>query len=114
MQNDQLTLPGKNIWPHVNINDLGELYKLVYSGALTSKIGHGTSGYYFATTGEYTLFSAASAIGSALVDNKYSEKAQPSTFTQEEIKKYYGGSEYMGTNARAKADRSKMIGWRPK
>jgi hypothetical protein len=34
--------------------------------------------------------------------------------SEEEMKKYYGGSYYMGGNSRGRADRSKSIGWRPK
>lgn len=30
------------------------------------------------------------------------------------MKKYYGGSFYMGSNSRGRADRSKSIGWNPK
>jgi hypothetical protein len=30
------------------------------------------------------------------------------------MKKYYGGSDYMGSNARGVASRSKSIGWKPK
>lgn len=45
---------------------------------------------------------------------KFSEDAQASSFTPEEIQKYYGGLQMHGANARGVADRSKSIGWRPK
>ncbi|WRT63704.1 uncharacterized protein IL334_000627 [Kwoniella shivajii] len=109
---------GKNIWPHVKITDLGQLYQLLYTKATETKptIGHGLSGYYFGISGEYTLFGATSRIGQALVKNNLveSKETTPSTFTEEDLKKYYNGSTYMGTNSRGVADRSKSIGWKPK
>lgn len=64
--------------------------------------------------GEYTILSAANTIGTALYDNKWSDSAQSSSFTPEEIQKYYSGLQLHGANARGVADRSKSIGWRPK
>jgi hypothetical protein len=49
-----------------------------------------------------------------MAQNKFSESGQSTTFTNEEIQKYYSGSMYQGSNARGVADRSKSIGWRPK
>jgi len=105
---------GANIWPHVSITDLAELYGLVYAGALRADIGHGKSGYYLGIAGEYTYFNAASTIGGALVENGWAKEATPTSFTEEEIKKYYNGSYYAGSNSRGVADRSKSIGWKPK
>lgn len=105
---------GANIWPHVNISDIGDLYAHVYNGALRADIGHGKSGFYFGTSGEYTLLSAAQAVGQSMVENKFGNSAQPTTLTDDEVKKYYGGSYYMGGNSRAKSSRSKSIGWRPR
>jgi len=105
---------GANIWPHVSINDLAELYGLVFAGALRADIGHGKSGYYLGIAGEYTYFNAASTIGGALVENGWAKEATPTSFTEDEIKKYYNGSYYAGSNSRGVADRSKSIGWKPK
>ncbi|WWC93591.1 hypothetical protein V866_000426 [Kwoniella sp. B9012] len=109
---------GKNIWPHVKITDLASLYELVWLKATQPNptIGHGPSGYYFGISGEYTLFGATSRIGQALVKNNLiqSKETTPTTFTEADLKKYYNGSSYMGTNSRGVADRSKSIGWRPK
>jgi len=105
---------GSNIWPHVNIGDLGNLYGLVYTRAQKGDIGHGTAGYYLGIAGEYTHLSAANTIGTALANNKFAESGQSTSFTPEEIQKYYSGSTFQGSNARGVADRSKSIGWRPK
>ncbi|GFZ50738.1 hypothetical protein JCM24511_08496, partial [Saitozyma sp. JCM 24511] len=105
---------GANIWPHVNVSDVGDLYALVYNGALRKDIGHGKSGYYFGASGEYTMLAVSSAIGATLLDHKWSQTALPAPWTEDDLKKYYGGSTYMGTNSRCRADRSKSIGWKPK
>lgn len=97
----------------MHITDIGSLYSLVYSGALKGSIGHGKAGYYFGISGEYTLLSAVSALGSVLVSKKLADQSQPTTLSEEEMQKYYGGSFYMGTNSRGRADRSKSIGWKP-
>jgi hypothetical protein len=93
---------------------VGDLYALVYAGSLRTGIGHGKSGYYFGISGEYTLLSACQVIGSTLVEQGWAKESQPTTFTREDLDKYYKGSEYMGTNSRGVADRSKSIGWRPR
>lgn len=105
---------GINIWNHVNIEDIGDLFVLVYAGALSRNIGHGASGYYFGTPGEYTRAAAASIVGSTLVEKGYAKVAEPTTFTPEEIQKYYKGSSYDGTNSRGVNERSTSIGWSPR
>lgn len=105
---------GRNLWPNVHIHDLGNLYELVYQHALAGDIGHGRQGYYFGESGEHSLFGLGQAIGNALVAAKIADAAQPTTFTQEDLDKYMGGSSYLGCNSRARADHSRQIGWRPK
>ncbi|KAK4688022.1 hypothetical protein P7C73_g2097, partial [Tremellales sp. Uapishka_1] len=106
---------GLNIWNHVHISDVGDLFQLIYAGAISLSISHGTAGYYFAATGEFTYFSLASTIGSSLVELGRASSAHPTTFTQAEMDKYFGEhASTWGTNSRAKSERAKMIGWRPK
>jgi nucleoside-diphosphate-sugar epimerase len=104
---------GANIWPHVNISDIGQLFERVYTRSQKGDIGHGQSGFYLGIAGEYTLLSAARAIGTVLVEKGISQETQPTTLDEDEMKKYYGGSYYMGGNSRGRADRSKSIGWKP-
>lgn len=106
---------GQNIWPNVHINDTSELFVKVYEYSVSGKKGnHGTSGYYFAESGEYTQFALAQTIGRVLVNMKIAQDTEPTTFSQEEVDKYYNGSYYAGTNSRCRADHSRSIGWRPK
>lgn len=48
------------------------------------------------------------------MENKFGNESQPTSLSEEEIKKYFSGSYYSGSNSRGRADRSKSIGWRPK
>lgn len=43
---------GKNIWPHVHIDDLMKLYDLVFEIAKDGKGDHGENGYYFGENGQ--------------------------------------------------------------
>ncbi|GHJ86682.1 hypothetical protein NliqN6_3084 [Naganishia liquefaciens] len=106
---------GHNIWPNVHIKDVAELFMVVYDLALAGNKGnHGRQGYFFAESGEHTLFAVGQTIGQAMVKYKLTDNPEPSTFSKEEIDKYFGGSDYLGSNSRARGDRSRRIGWRPK
>ena len=105
---------GANIWGHVSIDDLKELYSLVYAGALRGDIGHGASGYYIGISGEYTWLAAAQTIGAVMLEKGWTDDAQPVGYTEEEVQKYARVSWMGGGNSRGVADRSKSIGWRPK
>lgn len=52
--------------------------------------GHGREGYYFGENGEYTLYDLAKEIGYILVKFNKSTFRDPTTFTQDEIVKYFG------------------------
>lgn len=106
---------GQNIWPNVHIDDVADLQIKLLEYALSGKKGkHGGAGYYFAESGEHTLFAVGQTIGRALVDNKITEESEPTTFTEEELKEFFAGSAYLGSNSRCRADNSRQIGWRPK
>lgn len=71
-----------------------------------------------------------------MVKYKLTDNPEPTTFSKEEIDKYFGGvrivsilssmrvadrsfipayqSDYLGSNSRARGDRSRRIGWKPK
>ena len=85
----------------------------MYQGANKGSIGHGHNGYYLGISGEYTMFGVASAIGEVMVKHGWAKEAQPTPYTEEEVKKYWGAP-WMGGNSRGVADNSKKIGWRPR
>ena len=101
---------GKNIWSNVQIDD-GEclaadtadppltsafqavnLYELIWNAILGEEdVGHGRQGFYFAENGEHHLYDVGKAIGAALKDFRLVEEAEPSSFTTEELEKYFDG-----------------------
>ncbi|KAF9266638.1 NAD(P)-binding protein [Marasmius fiardii PR-910] len=106
---------GVNLWPNVDVHELADLYSLLYDSIIKKpdQTGHGREGFYFGASGEHSLYEVGKAIGEALVDLGISQKPEPTTFSQQEIDKYFGGSPYLGSNSRCVANRSKAIGWKP-
>ncbi|KAI0661419.1 NAD-P-binding protein [Cubamyces menziesii] len=106
---------GKNIWPNVHIDDVVHLYEVLWNNVLSrEEIGHGTEGYYFAENGEHKLYDVARRIGAVLKDLSLADTDEPSTFSQEELDKYFAGSDSLGSNSRCRAERSRAVGWKPK
>ncbi|KAF9266639.1 NAD(P)-binding protein [Marasmius fiardii PR-910] len=107
---------GANVWPNVDIYELADLYNILYDSIVKKpdQTGHGREGIYFGANDEYRLYDVGRAIGEALVDLGISQNPEPTTFSQQEIDKYFGGSSYVGSNSRCVANRSKSIGWNPK
>ena len=82
-----------------------------------SKVGHGHHGYYFGENGEYTWYDLATAIGKALVKRGLSKSAEPTTFSKDELVKYFWTEDIAGiwgSNARVKAPHARSLGWQPK
>ncbi|WOO80733.1 putative protein [Vanrija pseudolonga] len=105
---------GKNLWPNVEIHDVAELYALVYRQATAPGPGdHGENGYFFGETGEYSLLQAYEAIGAQLFALGLVESPTPKPLSDDEIDKYIGGSQYPGSNSRARAVHSRRLGWKP-
>jgi len=107
---------GLNVWPNVHVDDVADLYIILFNAirANPDKVGHGRDGYYFGVNGEHTMYDVGKEVGRALVALGKSSSDEPTTFTKEDLDKYFGGSDYLGTNSRAVPNRSKSIGWAPK
>jgi hypothetical protein len=116
----------------VNFDNIpvADLYTTLYDKIVgDAETGHGRNGFYFGASGEHLLYDVGKAIGTALVALGKSESAEPTTFTQAELDKYFGvrgsfhtwvsadnslqGSPYLGSNSRCRATRSLSIGWKP-
>ncbi|EED84078.1 predicted protein [Postia placenta Mad-698-R] len=110
---------GKAIWPDVHIDDVADLY-IVLLDAITANqagVGHGWEGIYFGENGEHTWYDISKAISQALVELGVGGTDEPTSFTDEELAKYWGSVDvgnFNGTNARCRADRGRSIGWKPK
>ncbi|KAJ3024045.1 hypothetical protein HKX48_007976 [Thoreauomyces humboldtii] len=106
---------GLNLWPNVHIDDVADLYLVIFDAVRThpEKVGHGREGFYFAENGQYALIDSTRQIGRVLHELKLADTAEPSAFSEEEIKKFLGGSKYLGSNSRCKSDRGRGLGWTP-
>jgi nucleoside-diphosphate-sugar epimerase len=84
---------GRNVWPHVHVHDVAELYMVLLHQILLDpeRPGHGWNGFYFAENGTFTFLELAQAIGNALAQLEQVTNANPTSYTQEEVGKYFGG-----------------------
>jgi nucleoside-diphosphate-sugar epimerase len=84
---------GKNVWPVVHIRDTAELFAVLLDNILKNSdvAGHGWNGFYFADNGHFTYVDLAREIGSALAKLGKVREASPTTYTKEELGKYFGG-----------------------
>ncbi|RDB25574.1 Uncharacterized protein C2A9.02 [Hypsizygus marmoreus] len=105
---------GKNLWPNVHIDDVADLYVVLYDAIISNPAtGHGREGIYFAENGEISLYDVGVAISKVLVELGRGKSAEPTPFTEEEVDKYFAGIPYFGSNSRCVATRSRSIGWQP-
>lgn len=91
-----------------------DLFAAVYKHALADDSNPTETQYFIGENGEYVLGDAAAAIGAALAERNLVGSATPEPLTKDEIKTYYGGSTYGGTNSRGRGVRGRKIGWKPK
>ncbi|EJD06863.1 NAD-binding protein [Fomitiporia mediterranea MF3/22] len=109
---------GKNKWPNVHIDDVADLYIVLFDKirADVNSVPHGREGFYFGASGEHDLYEVGKAVAQALVELGRGKSPEPTTFTKEELDKYFGGSAVtvMGSNSRCVANRSLALGWKPK
>lgn len=75
---------------------------------------HGRAGFYFGENGEHSLYEVSAEVGKVMVARGKSDQAEPLTFSEQEMKKYFPNGSSLGTNSRCRADRGRAIGWKPK
>ena len=92
-----------------------DLFIIIFDAVLSSKdIGHGREGFYFGENGEHKLYDISKRISEHVVELAKAGTPEPTTFTDEECQKYFGVSvQFLGSNSRCRADRSRSIGWKP-
>ncbi|KAF6748043.1 hypothetical protein DFP72DRAFT_971947 [Ephemerocybe angulata] len=105
---------GKNIWPHVEISEVAEIYvKLLDAVVAKSNPGHGREGFYFAENGEYTFSVLGKRISEVLVELGKGTNRDVTTVSDEDAKVLanYG----LASNSRCRANRARStLGWNPK
>ncbi|KAJ7120208.1 hypothetical protein C8R44DRAFT_877656 [Mycena epipterygia] len=108
---------GKNLWPSVEIHELADLFIILYDAvqARPDSTGHGRHGLYFGASDEHRQYDLSREIAVALVEIGRGASAEPTSFTEEEAKKYFPPGLFlaMGANSRCIANRSYAIGWAP-
>ncbi|EKM58500.1 uncharacterized protein PHACADRAFT_193621 [Phanerochaete carnosa HHB-10118-sp] len=111
---------GLPFWPDVHIDDVADLYIILYDAIITKgpeNVDHGVRGYYFGENGEHPWYDISKGIGEAMVALGLTNDPEPTTFTDEELEKHFGSVDagnHWGTNSRARATHSRSLGWKPK
>jgi nucleoside-diphosphate-sugar epimerase len=107
---------GKNVWHNIEIHELAELYSILFDAVRSPDggPGHGREGYYFGANEEHRLYEIGKGISDVLQKMNRGKGGEPTTFSKEEIDKYFNGSSYLGSNSRCRPNRSKALGWTPK
>ncbi|RXW21741.1 hypothetical protein EST38_g4132 [Candolleomyces aberdarensis] len=96
------------------VGEVADIFILVLEAILSNKNpGHGREGFYFGENGEHTLYDIGKRISEVLVELGVGKNPEPTSFTKEEIDKYFSGSYYLGTNSRCRANRVRDLGWKP-
>ncbi|KAK0472972.1 hypothetical protein IW261DRAFT_1553227 [Armillaria novae-zelandiae] len=107
---------GKNHWPNVDVNEMVDLYLIIFDLALSSssaptEFQHGQSGIYFTVSDEHSLYDLSKATAEDLARRGIGSP-KPTTFSKaEEEQLLYS----LGTNSRVDFEKSrgKALGWRP-
>ncbi|KAF8555770.1 NAD(P)-binding protein [Imleria badia] len=108
---------GLNKWPNVHIDDIGDLYMVLYDAIRDGRAGHGREGLYFGESGEHALRAISERIGEALVELGVSppDARTPTSFDEADYARPgYEQLLSLGTNSRCKANRAGALGWQPR
>lgn len=101
---------GLSLWPNVSNDDserhihnghcryyltslsAADLYVALFNAVIEypDKTGHGREGYYFGENGEESWSNISRAIGEVLVELGIITDPEPTSFTEEELVKYFG------------------------
>ncbi|KAN0086261.1 hypothetical protein V8E55_007395 [Tylopilus felleus] len=109
---------GLNIWSNVHIDDIGDLYVVLYNGILDGRAGRGLEGLYFGANGEDVARAMAERIGEAFAELGVNspDKWTPTSFDEKDYAR--PGNEHLrvwyGSNSRCRASRARGLGWKPK
>ncbi|OAG05407.1 NAD(P)-binding protein [Paraphaeosphaeria sporulosa] len=110
---------GQNIWHHVHVQDLSNVFLGLVTAALQPGGGKATwneEGYYFAEAGSFLWGDISRKIATIAKDKKLIDTEEIDSLSVEETNKLVKAGGYLlGTNSRADAVRAKkLLGWTPK
>jgi len=102
---------GTNLWNNVHIDDLAELYVLVFQNALKNPTAKASpyESYYWGAAAEHSWGDVTRAVGASLHKRGLLPTAEPRSATLEEAPKLL----YVASNSRAVAERGLALGWKP-
>lgn len=93
----------------------------MYRKATTTDLASGDQGHFLGIVTELTYLEIMNRISKELYERKLVESEEVTSYSIEELKKYFGHMvergaplNYYGTNARGSSDRSLALGWKPK
>ncbi|KAH9929458.1 uncharacterized protein B0H18DRAFT_1117487 [Fomitopsis serialis] len=93
--------PGKAVWPHAHVDDVADIYVNLFDAIAKDpqSVGHGWEGYYFVENGEVAWYD----VGKAMARRSSSR-----------LLGLTGRGQLRRDDMRAKAERARTIGWKPK
>lgn len=103
---------GTNIWNSVYIEDLMNLYGLVFDLALSGKDTNtdAFARFYFGASAEFYWGDVAKALAKLLHATGLIDSPEPKSVTRDEVTFHLLST---GTNSRAVANRGYALGWKP-
>ncbi|KAK0449462.1 hypothetical protein EV421DRAFT_1900145 [Armillaria borealis] len=107
---------GKNHWPNVDVNEMVDLYLIIFDLALSpssapAEFQHGRSGIYFTVNDEHQLYDVSKAVAMGLARRGIGSP-EPTPFSKTEAEPLLYA---LGTNSRVDFEKSrgKALGWKP-
>ncbi len=82
---------GLSRWANVHVDDVADLFLLLWNAIVSGseKAGHGWEGFYIAASDESDAYEYAKETARVLVELGLSTSTEVSSFTPEEVSKYY-------------------------
>ena len=76
---------GRARWPNVHIDDVAELYIVIWDDVVRAAagVGHGRHGFYFGENGEHSWYDLSKEIGRVMVALGLSTSDEPTSFSEE-------------------------------
>ena len=80
---------GKNLWPNVENGEVADLFIQLFDRIREHPDGapHGREGFYFGESGEHSLYDIGKKVAEVLVELGIGQSTEPTTFSEEEVKK---------------------------
>ncbi|KAK7043121.1 hypothetical protein VNI00_008475 [Paramarasmius palmivorus] len=109
---------GKNIWGHIEINELVDLYSRVFDAVSNDpkNTPNGREGYYFANSNEHRLIEIYKILAEVFYEQGKGKSPEPTPLTKEELDRFFGDSpivKILFSNSRCVGNRARRLGWKP-